>query len=217
MNPFSLLLIIVEMANDLNEEVVVIGATTAFLGATEALLGSHNNRDTDNETRPYADRDVDQENYVNSVLYCGDTHYLNQIRMRHGPFFKLCEMLERRPLFVNAMHMSVRELMFLHLLGHNNRPNNTFKSSLFVATTNMISKKFDVKWLSDHVVNHLRTIKTAWSIIAKLRNQSGYEWGENMRMICICSPDANPTHEKYFNKKIDMYDVMTVVVRKDVT
>jgi len=39
------------MANYLNEEeVVVIGATTA-LSATAALLKSHNNRDTDNEIR----------------------------------------------------------------------------------------------------------------------------------------------------------------------
>ena len=94
------------MANDLNEEeVVVIGATTAFLGAMTALLRNHNNRDTDNETRvhqiphqPYVNRDVDRENYVNSVLYCGDTHCLNQIRMRPSPFLKLCEMLERRAL-----------------------------------------------------------------------------------------------------------------------
>ena len=119
------------MANDLNEkEAVVIGATTALLGATTALLRNHINRDTYNEIRvpqiprqPYVNRDVDRENYINSVLYCGDTHCLNQIRMRPGPFFKLCEMLERRVLLVNRKHMSVREqvLMFLHLIGHNVR------------------------------------------------------------------------------------------------
>ena len=117
------------MANDLNEEeAVVIGATASFLGATAALLRNHNNRDNDNEIRvsqipcqPCVNRDVDQENYISSALYCRDTHCLNQIRMRPGPFFKLCEMLERRALFINTMHMSVREqdLMFLHLLGHN--------------------------------------------------------------------------------------------------
>ena len=46
-----------------------------------------------------------------------------------------------------------------------NRPNNTFKSSSFVTVTDMISKKFNVKYLSDHVDNHLRTVETAWGII----------------------------------------------------
>ena len=119
------------MANDLNEEeVVVIGATTSLLGAIAALLGNHNNRDIDNETRipqiprqPFVNRDVDRENHINSVLYYGDAHCLNQIRMRPSPFFELCEMLERMALLVNTKYMSVREqvLMFLHLIGHNVR------------------------------------------------------------------------------------------------
>uniref|UniRef100_A0A7C9CN93 Myb/SANT-like domain-containing protein n=1 Tax=Opuntia streptacantha TaxID=393608 RepID=A0A7C9CN93_OPUST len=103
-----------------------------------------------------------------------------------------------------------------------NRPNNFFKTSSFVAAANMISKKFDIKYLPDHVENHLRIVKNAWGIIAKLRNQSGCGWDENMKMIRM-SPDvyntyveANPTHEKFLNKKIDMYDEMAVVVGKDV-
>ena len=47
-----------------------------------------------------------------------------------------------------------------------NRPNNNFKSSSFAGATDMISKKFNVKCLPDHVDNHLRTVKTAWGIIA---------------------------------------------------
>ncbi|KAJ8429097.1 hypothetical protein Cgig2_018990 [Carnegiea gigantea] len=152
-----------QMANNLNEEeVVTVGATTALLGAMAVLLRNHNNRDTNNETRilqilrqPYVNRDVDRENYINSVLYCGDTHCLNQIRMRPGPFFKLCEMLDTK-------HMSVREqvLMFLHLIGHNVRFRAIGESS-FVAPADIISKKFNVKYLSDHVDNHLRTVKSA--------------------------------------------------------
>ncbi|KAJ8438837.1 hypothetical protein Cgig2_023029 [Carnegiea gigantea] len=219
------------MANDLNEEeAVVIGATISLLGVTTALLRNHNNRDTDNETRisqiwrqPFVNRDVDRENYINSVLYCGDTHYLNYIRMRPGPFFELCEMLERRALLVNTRHTSEREqvLMFLHLIGHNVRF-RAIGGSSFVAIADMISKKFNVKCLSDHVDNHLRTMKTAWGIMAKLQSQSGYGWDENMRMIRM-SPDVyntyvevNPTHEKYLNKKIDMYDEMAIVAGKDV-
>ncbi|KAJ8424165.1 hypothetical protein Cgig2_032100 [Carnegiea gigantea] len=213
------------MANNLNgEEHVVIGATIALLGATAALHRNHNNRDNDNETRipqilrqPYVNRDADQENYINNVLHCKDTHCLYQIQMRSGAFFKLCEMFKRRALLVNMKHMSVREqvLMFFHLIGHNVRFSAIGRSS-FVAAADMISKKFNAKCRSDHVDNHLRTVKSAWGIIAKLRNQSDYGWDENMTMIHL-SPDANPTHEKYLNKKIGMYDEMAIVVGKDVT
>ncbi|KAJ8423645.1 hypothetical protein Cgig2_006676 [Carnegiea gigantea] len=219
------------MANDLNEEeAVVIGATASFLGATAALLRNHNNKDIDNETRipqiprqPFVNGNVDRENYINSVLYCGGTHSLNQIRMRPGPFFELCEMIERRALLVNAKHMSVREqvLMFLHLIGHNVRF-RAIGGSSFVAAPDMISKKFNVKCLSDRVGNHLRTVKTAWVIIAKLRSQSGCGWDENMMMIrmspdvCNTYVEVNATHEKYLNKKIDMYNEMAIVVGKNV-
>ena len=119
------------MADDLNEEeAVLIGATTALLGATSVFLRNHNCGGNDREVgvpqlprQPYVNRDVDRENYLNSVLYCGNTHCLNQIRMRPAPFLKLCEVLEERKLLINAVHVSVREqvLMFLHILGHNVR------------------------------------------------------------------------------------------------
>ena len=71
-----------------------------------------------------------------------------------------------------------------------NRPNNNFKSSSFVGAADMISKKFNVKCLLDHVDNHLRTVKTASGIIAKLRSQSGCPWDEMIRM----SPDVYNTY-----------------------
>ena len=67
------------------------------------------------------------------------------------------------------------------------------KSSSFVAIVNMISKKFNDKCQSDNVDNHIRTVKTAWCIIAKLRNQSGCRWDENLRMIRM-SPDMYNTY-----------------------
>ena len=109
---------------------MLIGATAALLGATSAFLRNHNYGGTESEIgvpqiacQPYVNRDVDRENYLNSVLYCGNTHCLNQIRMRPAPFLKLCEVLEERKLLINAVHVSVREqvLMFLHILGHNVR------------------------------------------------------------------------------------------------
>ena len=78
-----------------------------------------------------------------------------------------------------------------------NRPNNFFKTSSFVAAANMISKKFDIKCLPDHVENHLRTVKNTWGIIAKLRNQSGCGWDENMKMIRM-SPDVYSTYVEVY-------------------
>lgn len=90
--------------------------------------------------------------------------------------------------------MSKKLLQFLvDEVKKGNRPNNTFKSSSFVTAADMISKKFNVKCLSDHIDNHLRTMKTAWRIIAKLQSQSGCGWDENMMMIRM-SPDVYNTY-----------------------
>ncbi|KAJ8423350.1 hypothetical protein Cgig2_026110 [Carnegiea gigantea] len=214
--------------------------------------------------------DIDRENYINSLLLCGDKHCIDQIRMSPIAFFRLCEALERKLLFVSTMNMSVKEqvLMFLHLIGHNvrfraiggrffrstwsihtyfhavlqailklypespeespaamdarresedrgeetettwkkgkmkevneakktqfrwsksmskelltflanevqkgNRPNNSFKSSSYVAPANAISKKFDVKCSPEHIDNHLSIVKNAWVVISKLRDK----------------------------------------------
>ncbi|KAJ8432666.1 hypothetical protein Cgig2_002053 [Carnegiea gigantea] len=186
--------------------------------------------------------------------------------MRPSPFFKLCEMLERRAPLINTKHMSVGEqvLIFLHLIGHNVRfrairgrffhsawtirsyfhivlgailnlyPNfiesshvtfrdhYSYEEKCEKKTLDTISKKFNAKCLLAQVDNHLRTMKTAWGIIAKLRNQSSCGLDVNMRMIRMSSNvyniyiEGNPTHEKYLNKKIDMYDEIVIVVRKNI-
>ncbi|KAJ8428051.1 hypothetical protein Cgig2_027622 [Carnegiea gigantea] len=104
-----------------------------------------------------------------------------------------------------------------------NRPSNSFKSSSYVATANAISKKFNVKCLPEYIDNHLKIVKNAWAVISKLRGkESGFGWDDNLKMI-TASPtmyntytETNPTHKKYLNKQIDMYDEMAVVVGKDV-
>ena len=77
----------------------------------------------------------------------------------------------------------------LNFTGSSQCQRNFFKSSSFVTAANMISKKFDVKCLSNHVDNHLRIVKTTWGVIAKLRNQYGCGWDKNMKMIRM-SPDV---------------------------
>ncbi|KAI8528917.1 hypothetical protein RHMOL_Rhmol12G0185200 [Rhododendron molle] len=94
-----------------------------------------------------------------------------------------------------------------------NRPNNTFRTSSFNRVSSVIFEKFNVECSSDHVEHHLRTVKTAWGILAQLRDKSGFGWDDNMKMI-IASPtvytehvQAHPTHEKYLNKKIELPDI----------
>jgi len=102
-----------------------------------------------------------------------------------------------------------------------NKPSNTFKPASFALVAKSISEKFGVECVPDHVDNRLRTIKSMWNIIGTLRKKSGFGWDENLRMI-TCDKKvydeevmANPKHEQYLNKKIEMYDEMAIVVGKD--
>lgn len=74
-----------------------------------------------------------------------------------------------------------------------NRPNNTFRTSSFNRVSSVIFEKFNVECSSDHVEHHLRTVKTAWGIIAQLRDKSGFGWDDNMKMI-IASPTVYTEH-----------------------
>lgn len=67
-----------------------------------------------------------------------------------------------------------------------NKPSNTFKHSSFVRVAEAISGKFRLPCEPKHFENHLRTIKDAWGIIMKIRNQkSGFGWDDNLKMI-VC-------------------------------
>ncbi|KAI5554470.1 hypothetical protein BDE02_19G015500 [Populus trichocarpa] len=84
------------------------------------------------------------------------------------------------------------------------KPSSTFKAKSF----------FNVQYEPKHVDNHLKTVKKEWGIITKLKNKSGFGWDDCLKMITV-SKDAYPNHDKYLNKKLDMYEVMTIVVGKD--
>ncbi|XP_021714756.1 uncharacterized protein LOC110682740 [Chenopodium quinoa] len=73
--------------------------------------------------QPYVNRDSLREANINSILHCGDTHCLGQIRMRPAAFYSLCNILVERGLLRESVRMSVKEqvIIFLHLLGHNVR------------------------------------------------------------------------------------------------
>ncbi|XP_021717393.1 uncharacterized protein LOC110685218 [Chenopodium quinoa] len=104
--------------------------------------------------------------------------------------------------------------------GH--RPNNTFRTSSFIAAAKTISEKFHTTCTADHVENHMRTVRTTWGVISQVRGRSGFGWDDNVKMV-TASPNAYeayiqqyPSHEKYLNKKIDMYDEISIVAGKDI-
>nr|XP_027076068.1 uncharacterized protein LOC113699922 [Coffea arabica] len=102
-----------------------------------------------------------------------------------------------------------------------NRPNNSFKSSSFTRVVDAMKDKFGVTCSVDHVENHLRTVRSSWSTIVKIREKSGFGWDDTLKMI-TASPSVyhayiqkNPGHDKYIQNKIKLYDEMAVVVGKD--
>ena len=74
-----------------------------------------------------------------------------------------------------------------------NKPLNTFKPQSFARVAKEISKKFEVTCLPEHASNRFRTIKTTWKTIQSIRNNSGFGWDDNLKMIRC---DKN-THDEY--------------------
>ncbi|PPD69871.1 hypothetical protein GOBAR_DD33248 [Gossypium barbadense] len=74
-------------------------------------------------SRPRVDRDYERENYINSILYSGDQHCIDVIRMRPIAFFNLCDILSRNNLLQSSKSVNIREqvVIFLHIIGHNVR------------------------------------------------------------------------------------------------
>ncbi|KAK1367336.1 hypothetical protein POM88_042897 [Heracleum sosnowskyi] len=103
-----------------------------------------------------------------------------------------------------------------------NKPLSTFKFECFVRAAKEISQKYVVDCLPGHVDNHLKTVKKEWTLITTIRAKSGFGWDDNLKMITaqknVYDEEVltHPTHEKYLNKKIEMYDEMQLVVGKDI-
>ncbi|KAK5785683.1 hypothetical protein PVK06_040290 [Gossypium arboreum] len=74
-------------------------------------------------SHPRVNRDYERENYINSILYSGDQHCIDVIRMRPIAFFNLCDILSRNNLLQSTKSVNIREqvVIFLHIIGHNVR------------------------------------------------------------------------------------------------
>ncbi|XP_040941340.1 uncharacterized protein [Gossypium hirsutum] len=79
------------------------------------------------------------------------------------------------------------EHLFLEILAEEaqkgNKPSNTFKAVSFNHVAVAISERFQVQCDAKHVGNHLRTVKNQWQIICAIRDESGFGWDDNMKMI----------------------------------
>ncbi|KAF7851785.1 hypothetical protein BT93_L2640 [Corymbia citriodora subsp. variegata] len=116
-----------------------------------------------------------------------------------------------------------------------NKPLSTFRPSSIARVVDTINDKFGISCEPDHVENHLKTVKSNWKTIQTLRGKSGFNWDDKLKMVLAgkkefdeymsisflitfspleCS-GVHPSHEKYLNKMIDMYDEMALVVGRD--
>ncbi|MQM15996.1 hypothetical protein Taro_048952 [Colocasia esculenta] len=97
----------------------------------------------------------------------------------------------------------------------------SFKRPAFVATARAVSEKFKVTCSDSNVENHLRTLKTKYAAIKKLKRMSGVGWNDDAKMITMDADTFNEyiaAHRKdepYINKSIDMYEELVVICGDD--
>ncbi|MQM12968.1 hypothetical protein Taro_045889 [Colocasia esculenta] len=97
----------------------------------------------------------------------------------------------------------------------------SFKRSAFVAAACAVSEKFKVSCFNCNVENHLRTLKTKYAAIKKLKGMSGVGWDNNAKMITKDEDAfneyivAHPKDEPYINKSIEMYEELVVIYGDD--
>ncbi|PHT45480.1 hypothetical protein CQW23_14638 [Capsicum baccatum] len=77
-----------------------------------------------------------------------------------------------------------------------NKSTNQFKVSSFNHVSNSINKQLGMDCSSKHVENHLKIIRSTWSIIQTLLNKSSLEWDDNLEMI-TASPEVYSVHIQF--------------------
>ncbi|KAG8472931.1 hypothetical protein CXB51_035057 [Gossypium anomalum] len=114
-------------------------------------------------SHPRVNRDYERENYINSILYSGDQHCIDVIRMRPITFFNLCDILSRNNLLQSTKSVNIREqvVIFLHIIGHNVRLRVI--GSRYYRSTETIHRYFRVV---------LRAILKLYKLVIRLPNES---------------------------------------------
>ncbi|XP_030534137.2 uncharacterized protein LOC115743487 [Rhodamnia argentea] len=102
-----------------------------------------------------------------------------------------------------------------------NKPSSIFKSSSIARVVDIINERFGGGCEPNPVENHLKTVKSNWKTIQSVHGKSGFNWDDKLKMVIAGKNEfdqyvtVHPTHEKYLNKMIDMYDEMALVVGRD--
>ena len=85
---------------ELEEEESVIAAISAFLGAT-TVLKFYERKEARTQVeisqisrQPHVNRDIDEENYINSMLLCRDAYCIDQIGMSPMAFLDCVKLLK---------------------------------------------------------------------------------------------------------------------------
>ncbi|PPD80543.1 hypothetical protein GOBAR_DD22529 [Gossypium barbadense] len=108
---------------DRNQHQMAIAGVVASVLAFGALWIKKLETRKEIASRPRVNRDYERENYINSILYNGDQHCIDMIRMRPIAFFNLCDILSTNNLLQSSKSVDIREqvVIFLHIIGHNVR------------------------------------------------------------------------------------------------
>ncbi|KAH1096938.1 hypothetical protein J1N35_013859 [Gossypium stocksii] len=114
-------------------------------------------------SHPHVNRDNERENYINSILYSGDQHCIDVIRMRPIAFFNLCDILSGNNLLQSTKSVNIREqiVIFLHIIGHKVR----FRviGSRYYRSTETIHRYFKVV---------LRAVLKLYKLVIRLPDES---------------------------------------------
>ncbi|MCD7459497.1 hypothetical protein HAX54_041063 [Datura stramonium] len=108
------------------------------------------------------------------------------------------------------------EYLMLEILANEvkqgNKSTNQFKVISFNRVSDVINQQLGMDCSPKHVENHLKTLRSTWNTIQTLLKKSGLGWDDNLKMITV-NPrvyslhiQAHPTHDKFINKKIDMFE-----------
>ena len=97
----------------------------------------------------YVNHAAEREHYINSILHGGESHCVNQIRIKPIAFHHLCHILTEGEHVRPTIHMPVTEqvLMFCHIIGHNVR--FCVIGSRFHTSTEIVHRYFKVvlRWV----------------------------------------------------------------------
>ncbi|KAL3522538.1 hypothetical protein ACH5RR_015372 [Cinchona calisaya] len=226
--------------NSDDENAMVVGAATSFPATGYAVLEFYKTHEVIPRAH-HGNKDKAGENYMDGILYGSRSYSIDQIRMSQDAFFQLLNTLTIKQLLQPTVLMSTQEqlFMFLQIVGHNLR----FRGLKGFPTQNIsVAISFDLKFTYvlagwERSTHDSRVLNDAFSRQHGFRvlqdNDPFWKYRTQVDVVLACCilhnhivgvglksndtfmKEKNPIHDKYINKKIDMYNEMALVVGKD--